>query len=210
MCTDLMGNVVAMTAEWYYRKKNENNLLASIVLGCGDAEMARLYTQWDILWLSTAGAPIASNQHVSYPTGLNTNYFVVSQCAELFIDILNKYNWTSVTVVTDPSSPPFYAVLMSVFLVNLKGQRHITHSVREINAKLGRPFGGFGSILDDIRASSRVVIYFGIGKILREFLVTAASLNMTNGEYVYILTENNLFRPFHWKAGDKDDLIITN
>ncbi|XP_055350045.1 uncharacterized protein LOC129596724 [Paramacrobiotus metropolitanus] len=201
-----------MSAGIYYRQPNERDVLVSILPGCeigGAVELARLCTQWDALWISMVGSsPITRSQRWQYPTGIFTAYYRMPDAAELFTQLLNKFNWTSVNIIIDNSSPAFYAELGALVVTHLKDERHIRYTVWTIYAQSGLPFADFPSILEKIRATSRVVLYFGLGPTLREFLFTASSMEMTNGEYVYVLVENNLFRPINWQAGDRNDSII--
>ncbi|XP_055333957.1 atrial natriuretic peptide receptor 1-like [Paramacrobiotus metropolitanus] len=118
----------------------------------------------------------------------------MGEFVHLYLEILNKYNWTTITVINDITSPPFHSQFASTFLNLVKSQKHIVSIVRNIRTK-SPDFTGFQPILERVRATSRVVMYFGGEPALRNFLV-------------YILEENNLFPPLTWRAGDANDSML--
>ncbi|XP_055333862.1 atrial natriuretic peptide receptor 1-like [Paramacrobiotus metropolitanus] len=206
-CKEVGSNAISMISEWHYRERNDRDLTIYIVPSCADdTEMPYFHTQWDTLWISTVSAGPKIRRRDLYPTWISTNFFLVSECAELFLEILNKYNWTSIAVIIDNSPPPFYFILATTFLNIVKSQKHIVSIVRNIETKAGST--GFRSILESIRTISRVVLYFGAEPALWDFLWTAYMLNMTNGEYVYLLVENNMFRPISWQNSDRNDSVL--
>ncbi|XP_055355071.1 uncharacterized protein LOC129600540 [Paramacrobiotus metropolitanus] len=198
-CGNLTSNVAAVSADIYYRQRKERDALVSILPGCeigGAVELARLCTQWDALWISMAGAsPITGSQRLQYPTGIITSYFRMSDAGELFIQLLLKFNWTSVNVIIDNSSPAFYADVGALVVIHLKNERRIRFTVWTLSAQSTSPFADFPSILEKIRATSRVVLYFGNGPALREFLFIASSMEMTNGEHV---SKIECLQGFNW------------
>ncbi|XP_055334069.1 atrial natriuretic peptide receptor 2-like [Paramacrobiotus metropolitanus] len=206
-CADLGSNAVAMLSEWHYRKRDDRDLTIYIIPACvEETDIPYFHTQWNTLWISTVSAGSKVRYRNLYPTWISTNYYLMSECAGLLLEILIKYNWTTTTAIIDNSSSPFYFTLASIFFATVASQKHVTSVVRTIEAKPG--FNGFRSLLEGIRATSRVVLYFGSGPALRDFLLTAYSLDMTNGEYVYVLIENSPNRPINWQIGNANDLAL--
>ncbi|XP_055333797.1 atrial natriuretic peptide receptor 1-like [Paramacrobiotus metropolitanus] len=210
-CTYLQDNLIVELAQWHYEERNEHDL--TIYLSpeyTGTLEMIYLQAQWNTLLIATENASPKKRKQFLYgqPTWISTNCFHLLEYAELYINILNKYNWTSITVVIDEGSPPFYSELGSMVLALLQVQKRVTYAIRYIDTKIDAGFGEFAPLLKKIRASSRILLYFGGGSALREFLHTTYLLNMTNGEYVYILVEINPFLPSRWQNIDNKDQAV--
>ncbi|XP_055354000.1 atrial natriuretic peptide receptor 1-like [Paramacrobiotus metropolitanus] len=210
-CADLNDNAVRMVSEWQYGQRQGNDLTVYIIPACVETtEMPYLQSQWNNIWISTMSVSPQIRNRQLYPTWIATNYFSLSQCSQLYVALLNKYAWTSVFFVIDTASPPFYYTLASALLGDLKRDRSMSITVRNIATTLGKPYGQFAAILDDIRQASRIVLYFGHAAFLREFLITAAERQMTNGEYVYISVEtmkNKMLGLLHWRYNDSRDEI---
>ncbi|XP_055354864.1 atrial natriuretic peptide receptor 1-like [Paramacrobiotus metropolitanus] len=165
-------------------------------------------SQWNMLWISTQSTSRQIRDRQANPSWIAVTHFAPSQCSEFYIDLFKRYNWTTIFVLIDKGSPPVYPIIASNLLDDLKQNRIVTPIVREIPTKPGASFGQFGPILEDIRKISRVVLFFGHNAFLREFLITAANMGMTNGEYVYIVVEsmrNKILGRLNWKYDDAND-----
>ncbi|XP_055353984.1 atrial natriuretic peptide receptor 1-like [Paramacrobiotus metropolitanus] len=172
--------------------------------------MPYFQSQWNNLWISTMSVSPQIRNRQLYPTWIATNYFSISQCSQLYVALLNKYAWTSVYIVIDTASTPFYYTLAAALIGDLKKERSMSITVRNIATTPGIPYGQFGSILEEIRHVSRVVLYFGHAAFLREFMIAASVDNMTNGEYVYVAVEamnNKMQGLLHWQYNDRSDEI---
>ncbi|XP_055353998.1 atrial natriuretic peptide receptor 1-like [Paramacrobiotus metropolitanus] len=210
-CADLSDNAVRLVSEWHYGQRKKNDLTVFIIPACVETtEMPYFQSQWNNVWISTTSVSPQIRNRQLYPTWIGLNYFPLSQCSQLYVALLNKYAWTSVFFVIDTASPPFYSLLATALLGELRKDRSMSITVRSIATTPGKPYGQFASLLDDIRQDSRVVLYFGHAAFLREFLVTAAAKQMTNGEYVYIAVEsmkNKMLGLMHWRYNDSNDEV---
>ncbi|XP_055334071.1 uncharacterized protein LOC129585430 [Paramacrobiotus metropolitanus] len=159
-----------MLSEWHYCQRNYRGFTIYFILACAEnLEIPYFLTQWNTLWVSSGSPGSDLRSRSLYKTRISTNTYLMSEYAELFVEILNQYNWTSITVIIDSSSPPFHFTLASTFLNIVKYEKHIVSIVRNIETKAGS-FTGFQPILDNVRATSRVVLYFGGEPGLQDFL----------------------------------------
>ncbi|XP_055334079.1 atrial natriuretic peptide receptor 1-like [Paramacrobiotus metropolitanus] len=165
---------------------------------------------WNSLWITTMSASPQISDRILNPSWIAMNDFSTGQCGQLYIQILNKFRWSSVFIIIDPGDPGVFAIVASFVQKELEKQPHIKAFVQKIATKSTKvPFGAFDSILKDVAAVSRVILFFGHAVFLRELLITAAKMGMTNGEYVYIAIETMRNKPilgdFNWRYNDNDD-----
>ncbi|XP_055354001.1 atrial natriuretic peptide receptor 1-like [Paramacrobiotus metropolitanus] len=197
-CADLNDNAVRMVSEWHYRQRKESDLTVYILPACiEETEMPYFHSQWNNIWISTTSVSPQIRNRQLYPTWIATNYFSLSQCSQLYVALLNKYSWTTLFVVIDTASPPFYNALATAVLTDLRKERSVCVTVRKIATTPGISYGQFETILDDFRQASRVLLYFGHAAFLREFLVYIAAESM----------ENKMLGRLHWRYNDSNDEI---
>ncbi|XP_055330538.1 receptor-type guanylate cyclase gcy-17-like [Paramacrobiotus metropolitanus] len=211
---ELAENAVRLAAEWHYTKRKESDI--TIYLFSGGAEVSteipHFMRLWNTLWISTLSVTSQISDRIMNPTWIAVNDFSTSQCAHLYIDILTKYRWTTVYLITDPGDPSVFGAISGMLSKELARQPSIRYTARRISTKgAGVAYGNFESVLRDVAAVSRVVLFFGHAFFLRELLITAEWLGMTNGEYVYIALETMRNKPiigdFNWHYNDDNDQI---
>ncbi|XP_055350723.1 atrial natriuretic peptide receptor 1-like [Paramacrobiotus metropolitanus] len=181
-CADLNDNAVRLLGEWQYRMRKMDDFTVYIIPACVEAtEIPYLQAQWDTLWISSVSASAQIRHRDLYPTWISTNYISLLQLSELYVELLNKYAWTSVTLVIDTVSPPFFFTFAESLLAELKENRNFSTTVYKTSTNSP---GRFTSILEDIQQISRVVLFFGHARFLRDFMITASQMHMTDGNYV--------------------------
>ncbi|XP_055334080.1 atrial natriuretic peptide receptor 1-like [Paramacrobiotus metropolitanus] len=211
-CADMEDAAVGMISDWHYRRRNINDTTIYVNGAClENTEMPYFMRRWNTLWISTLSANSQISDRIRNPTWIAVNDFSTAQCSQLYVDMLNKFRWTTTFVVIDTIGPSVYGIVAGFVLEDLKKQPNTTQYVRKIAPRPGVPFGNFGSVLQDIAKVSRVVLVFGHAALLRELLIVAHQMDMTNGDYVYIGLETMRNKPilgnFHWKYNNDDDTI---
>ncbi|XP_055330542.1 receptor-type guanylate cyclase gcy-7-like [Paramacrobiotus metropolitanus] len=213
---ELADTAVQLAAEWHYTKRKEGDITIYIISGVVEAvEIPHFMRQWNTLWISTLSVTPQITDRVMNPAWIAVNDFSTTQCARLYIEILTKYRWTTVYVIIDPGDPSVFMSIAAVLLKELGKQSSIRYIVQRIKTKgggSGVAYGAFESVLKDVAVVSRVVIFFGHAFFLRELLITAERMGMTDGEYVYMALETMHNKPvlgdFNWQHNDENDQIV--
>ncbi|OQV17068.1 hypothetical protein BV898_08785 [Hypsibius exemplaris] len=204
-------------ADWYYRFWAPGRVLILITPGdpLGDCwtdsqSLYRLAASWNTLIINTAGGVELAGKRSILPTTLSLSVANMPSYGAVALNLIQRHNWTSVFIVWDSNSTaPNKAT--SIFLATAlqKGQiGRVAVVVRQVDSAKSI---AYKNILTEFRQVSRVFFYFGWPIDLRQFLITAYSLNMTNGEYVYLalqlLNIPSLYGNLTWRVGDEHDEV---
>ncbi|XP_055330539.1 receptor-type guanylate cyclase gcy-28-like [Paramacrobiotus metropolitanus] len=210
---ELADNAVQLATEWHYTKRRDSETTIYLISGGVDAtEIPQYMREWNTLWISSLAVGSQISDRVRNPTWIAVNDFSTAQCAQLYIDIMHKFRWTTVYLIVDPKEPSVFGVVAGLLLKELARYSRIQYFVQRITTKSPSvAYGGFESILRDVAAVSRVVLFFGHAVFLRELMVTAERVGMTNGEYVYMALETMHNKPilgdFNWQYNDDNDQV---
>ncbi|XP_055333876.1 atrial natriuretic peptide receptor 1-like [Paramacrobiotus metropolitanus] len=169
--------------------------------------------EWNVLTMSSTAGDQALANKVRYPTVVTCappDHPSISLAAQMF---LQRYKWQTVAFFCDDLNQ--YPGLGSFFYLSCRNVKKL------LETRLGQfsiymysfdtpAFSDFPSILTDVQSRSRVVIIFSIPKIVRQIMITAYRLNMTNGDYIF-LSSRMARVPGEgkqtWKFNDSDDPI---
>ncbi|OQV26219.1 hypothetical protein BV898_00338 [Hypsibius exemplaris] len=196
-----------LLAKWYYLDRRPRAI--PIILlggGCQEAEYAnQLANAWNVLYITTASVDATIRRKSQTPTWVTTSAISLDY-GNLFKQLLQRYQWSSLAVIVDPYS------------ININQSRNIAGQIqRRLQADgfkvLARDFASLEDpisreLLAVIRESCRVVIYCGGARSLRNFFISATDNNMTDGEYVYLAVtpfDHPSYGKFHWQEFDNDD-----
>ncbi|GAV09517.1 hypothetical protein RvY_19045-3 [Ramazzottius varieornatus] len=121
------------------------------------------------------------------------------------LSLCQFYNWSTIVLACDePENGRSCSTAQAV-------KRDLAAVLSDVEIVV---FDGFTPSFNYIAAltvlseKARVVIYSGMSKqAMRNILITAYNLNMTNGEYVHIFYWNYA-TGFTWRWNDKDDQIV--
>ncbi|OWA49910.1 hypothetical protein BV898_14445 [Hypsibius exemplaris] len=123
------------------------------------------------------------------PPIISTAFITPTYTSMAILELLLMYNWTTVYVITDMSSLPVFWSF-GTEIPKLAASKAIIFYRRLARA---RDLLSFRDLLEDFRTLSRVMLFFGKADQLRRLVIEASSMNMTNGEFVYICDEPYAF-----------------
>ncbi|XP_055353980.1 atrial natriuretic peptide receptor 3-like [Paramacrobiotus metropolitanus] len=167
--------------------------------------------EWNVLFLSSTAGDQALANKARYPTVVTCappDHPAISLAAQTF---LQRYKWQTVAFFCDDLSE--YPGLGTFFYLSCRNVKRL------METQLGRfniymypfdtpNFTDFTGILTSVQSRARVVIIFSLPKVVRQILVTAYRLNMTNGDYIF-LSSRMARAPGEgkqtWKYNDSDD-----
>ncbi|OQV20906.1 hypothetical protein BV898_04981 [Hypsibius exemplaris] len=169
--------------------------------GVDITNVMQLTASWNILYISTLASD-KSEYRLPAPAVLGTTYISLPSIGMAFTNCLALNKWSTALIVIDSDSPPFYRLIA----------REIDGGVSSLIHKYSiasRTRETFRDVLSYFRTISRVLFFLGRADLLRRLLIEASSLNMTNGEFVYVYTEPyprfNGFGVLSWQYGDDHD-----
>ncbi|XP_055334074.1 atrial natriuretic peptide receptor 1-like [Paramacrobiotus metropolitanus] len=176
-------------------------------LGCEDAvQTLPIVTGLDLLMITTV-APIMRNKAIT-PTWISTTSNSFSTSIRVYQNLCSMFKWHTLGFLLDKS----YNTGMDVFgfaLFKIFSSDGFQPFMESYNSKEGVDRV---AVLNRLNAQSRIILFFGESGEFRKILKTAAGLNMTMGEHVYVIST-----PFRlstapgylsWDKGDSDDPII--
>ncbi|OQV17121.1 hypothetical protein BV898_08838 [Hypsibius exemplaris] len=126
------------------------------------------------------------------------NGFLPSNGTEIYVELLIRQNWTTVTAVKDTASPDLFRSIGDRLSRELDGSG-ITITARSLDVLRA----DLTELLTLIKNHCRVILFFGGGAPLRRLLSAATDHHMTNGEYVYLAVqafEHPRFGSFTWNT----------
>ncbi|OQV17065.1 hypothetical protein BV898_08782 [Hypsibius exemplaris] len=207
-------------AEWYYRLWAPGRVMVLVTPGDPTSEcwtdaqtVYRLAASWNTLIMNTGGGVDLVGKRSLLPTTFSTASANMPSFAAVALNLIKLYKWSSVFIVHDVSANVALAnkaAATQVFTALQTGAYGRVDSVlRNINSS---GFVDYHALLTDFRSISRILFYYGRPVQLRELLITASSLKMTNGDFVYIGLQSmkapSLYGNFTWRYGEDDDEIV--
>ncbi|XP_055345558.1 atrial natriuretic peptide receptor 1-like [Paramacrobiotus metropolitanus] len=214
-CGDLLASEVDLIASSYYRAfERKSKLTALIYPGCFDqsAQILWLTKEWN--FLTIVGSVQALTK--SFPQAVVTAYANSTPYGRLIVALLMKYKWTDVYIVYDssPSRTQFRMLALGAVdaVKTIKGFK-FNIAVRPVDCVHNATFT---EALKDFRRQSRVLIFFGNNDFVRTLLIEASTLNMTDGEYVYITinsgpdADRGIYGRLEWQKQDENDEVARN
>ncbi|XP_055351769.1 atrial natriuretic peptide receptor 2-like [Paramacrobiotus metropolitanus] len=208
-CNGVTALSEPLLAEWYYKQRISGNVNALIVPGCvTDNTIGHLVSNWDMLLITTASSNGNAQDVIKRPTWITTAFISTGAYIEVYLDLLHMFQWRSVMVITDRDSPPVYGAVARKVIAGISGILGYSVSQKEIFTRDNATMLRFPTLLRDFSRISRVMLIFGRGPVVRNLLISAGKLNMTNGEYVYVAMEpfrNRLYGRMDWQYNDTDD-----
>ncbi|OQV26220.1 hypothetical protein BV898_00339 [Hypsibius exemplaris] len=183
-----------LLAKWYYLDRRPRAM--PIILlggGCQESEYAnQLANAWNVLFITTTSTDETIRRKSRTPTWVTTSALSLDY-GNLFKQLLQRYQWSSLAVIVDPYS------------ININQSRSIAGQIqRRLQADgfkvLARDFASLEDpisreLLAVIRGSCRVVIYCGGARSLRNLLVYLAVTPFDHPSY----------GKFHWQEHDNND-----
>ncbi|XP_055334076.1 atrial natriuretic peptide receptor 2-like [Paramacrobiotus metropolitanus] len=213
-CTDWGADSVNHTAPHLFREiydVHRNACMATMLIfpGCDDmVQILPVLTELNLLMItSVATLPILRNKILT-PTwiGMTANSFYIY--IRLFDNLCALFNWHTLGFLVDKSFDTGMAIF-GVQLSKIFSRVGFQPYLELYNSKEGVDRV---AILNRLNAKARIYFFFGESGEFRQILKTAAGLNMTMGEHVYVIGT-----PFRlstapgylsWNKGDADDAIV--
>ncbi|OQV26234.1 hypothetical protein BV898_00352 [Hypsibius exemplaris] len=206
-CFDLKAETMFLLSQWYYRDRRPNSIPVILATGCQEVEYINyLASHWNVLMLITINTDSKSANKAISPTWI-TNSPLQRNGAAL-IALTQRYNWTTVLVVTVMTAPPFYQLVTRSIeegVVNIPKFKLTVWKLQSGGSNRSETI----NLLASARLITRVMWFMGDSNSLRRFLVVASDLGMTNGDFIYltVVTASNvkLFGNWTWNYYDNDD-----
>ncbi|XP_055330966.1 atrial natriuretic peptide receptor 1-like [Paramacrobiotus metropolitanus] len=194
--------------------KRPNDFTVMFAPGCSleIISLGDFVREWDIpLFSAIASDRLLANKK-RYPTVLTfaaVDHNTVSQSVQL---LLEKYKWRTLTFFCDsltqyPALQTYYTMSCSNMRRNLEAYLPVQYVISQLDFD-SKSFQDYGYLLRRMQSSSRVAVLFTHPKILRQIMITAKKLNMTNGDYIYLSsqpTQVPTLGTVEWKLLDDHD-----
>ncbi|OWA50056.1 putative Atrial natriuretic peptide receptor 3 [Hypsibius exemplaris] len=196
-----------LIGKWYYdRQRRPAAMTVFIFAGCLEAYPTnRLVAGWNTLMITSAVNGAILRNKVLSPTWITGSCVSLVNYLKLFANLFEHFDWKTLFLIVDSTANPVYLDL-NPSLVSVIGKMKDSQLTSvKIDSNRGVDFA---PILTHFRSASRVMIFLGHGQPLRQLMLKASELSMTNGEYAYIameIFESPLFGRFTWQYGDEDD-----
>ncbi|XP_055357664.1 atrial natriuretic peptide receptor 1-like [Paramacrobiotus metropolitanus] len=208
VCRMIESNTSYALSKWYYTRSSIPDLTAFIEPGCDESmEVNRLAASWNILLITSSSSFVDQRNKTIAPTWVAavstspTNYLLLAS------NVFKYFHWMNLFVVLDLDASRSYQVGMeglAKYLPDLVPGCQLT--IRRIRST---KVENDTEILKEFNTTSRVLFFFSHSNVLRKFMLRAHSLNMTNGEYVYLTQASfhdlDEFGNFSWHFGDRFD-----
>ncbi|OQV18898.1 hypothetical protein BV898_06960 [Hypsibius exemplaris] len=201
---------------WYNRLFEPDRVLvfltpggSGLICDANDASMQSLAGNWNTIIFNTISGIEMKGRSAPFATSLSFTSVGGTKYIDLALTLIVYYQWKSVFIVWDESSAPAFRALANGLSTGLnrigKGYFHKKRHIKSHSSFIYQPtLWEFGNV-------SRIMFYYGHAVWLRRILITAASLNMTDGQFVYIFTEMmsapTLYGNLTWYNGDEDDEV---
>ncbi|OQV16701.1 hypothetical protein BV898_09212 [Hypsibius exemplaris] len=205
-CFALDDNADYLFTRWYFTKRRRSALTALIMPGCngGGGTINRITAHLNILTIYTGDPPPTIIDRAQSPTSISTAYVSLPTFVQAYDNFLLVNNWTSLFLLYNEANaaPLCRGMFMMVSdMISLVPERRQTRRMMT-NAT-------DQDVLLQFHDVSRVLLFFGHAANLRKLLITASSMNMTDGQYVYVAFEAfpmpAAYGNLNWQYGDKDD-----
>ncbi|OQV23377.1 hypothetical protein BV898_02823 [Hypsibius exemplaris] len=177
-------------AKWYYKLQKPRRIIIFIGIGseigctANDVSVYNMAAELNCLIInSVSGLEI---NPALLPTALSLSAIRSSSYVQLCVSLTSEFNWTSVFIVWDKNSSlinNYMATSLQDQLASKIGSLCTLRTVASDDATT------FRLELIAFRRVSRVLFFFGHATKLRRLLITAIQLNMTDGNFAYIVVD---------------------
>ncbi|GAV00678.1 hypothetical protein RvY_11496-1 [Ramazzottius varieornatus] len=186
-CNEWSTDTDRAIAEYYFRHETRWNSADILVFAgshsdCNAKSLVYFATQLRRLVLSSIFAFASSSDKTKWPTWISVSSDSLDILAQTHLSLLVTYNWTSLSIICDTSSPSTYCFLAGNLYSRLTLRTNFRVTLSEVNVTAG----GYMDFLHKTTTHSRVILYSGHSTPFRSFMLAARSLNLTNGEYVFV------------------------
>ncbi|OWA51025.1 hypothetical protein BV898_15527 [Hypsibius exemplaris] len=189
--SDWLAQYENILAFYYYRKRPFSperlpDVTAIVMAGADDTiGVGQFATQLDKLFItSVAQAPDVRNKE-KWPTWITTSGISRTAFRMMFENLVRMFSWSIVSIVCDVNSNSFFEnvsdYIKQVLLSTLPNAQ-VTRLVFDSR----KSDMDYEKLLQFIKNTSRVVLYWGHSGALHKLLITAARINMTQGDYVFL------------------------
>ncbi|XP_077994096.1 atrial natriuretic peptide receptor 2-like [Glandiceps talaboti] len=188
-----VGVGLSQLVDLWNLKNNDKHIDVFIGPGCSIIcePGARLSTQWQIPMVSWGCSSIALSNKIKYPTFARTVAPYI-KATTFFLEILKHFEWSRVAIVS--SSENLWGrtaeSLKNVFLDNnIEVEFHVFYTTG---------VNGTGDAKTDYQAlleakdTARIFILCAYGRDVRQILLSASELGMTNGDYSFLTMQVSL------------------
>ncbi|XP_055348086.1 atrial natriuretic peptide receptor 1-like [Paramacrobiotus metropolitanus] len=208
-CAALGLHADDIVGRWYYNlNRTKDAVYVLIAPAClEDSTVNYMAANWDLLLISTVSASYKIRDRERNPTWISTAYVSSSQYGEFYDQLLAQYHWTSVVILVDVAGLP--SQLSLAYSVQRIIEQTPGRLVVRQNVSSRRGID-FERELMEFSWRSRIMLVFMHPVYLRQLLIQASRLNMTNGDYVYVAVEifqNRLFGNTSWQYYDGNDAV---
>ncbi|OQV17901.1 Atrial natriuretic peptide receptor 1 [Hypsibius exemplaris] len=156
------------------------------------------------------------------PTWVTTSLLDRNGMQAFLLKIFQSFHWRAVSFVLDVAADPWFKETRDVLYNAVRNKLAMAqpyqmefssltgkdHKGKPIHPSVEEQRGNFSSLLLEIKKSSRIVVYLGGTRELRILMAAAESMNMTDGDYVYICAEpypHPSWGNFSWQWFDELD-----
>ncbi|CAG9860421.1 unnamed protein product [Phyllotreta striolata] len=180
-----------------------------IITGMGDQPQSegqisvtsRMLKRYNVMKAKNTTAGIFADKS-KYPTLTRMSY---CQCrlTNVFESIFKQFSWKHIALIFDRSDL-FSLTVGKVLEHGLRKSSLLTY-VKDLD---GSEDENIVDYLKDASMYSRVIILCVRGPLVREFMLTAHSLDMTNGDYIFLdveIFQGSYWGDHDWKIGDEND-----
>ncbi|OWA51026.1 hypothetical protein BV898_15528 [Hypsibius exemplaris] len=189
--SDWLAEYENMLAFYYYRTRPFSperlpDVTAIVMAGTDDTiGVGQFATQLDKLFITSVfQAPDFRNKE-KWPTWITTSGLSRTAFRMMFENLVRMFSWSIVSVVCDVNSNPFfdnYSDYIAQMLLSTLPNAQVTRLVFDSRKR----DMDYEKLLQFIKDTSRVVLYWGHSVALHKLLITAARINMTQGDYVFL------------------------
>ncbi|XP_055344268.1 atrial natriuretic peptide receptor 1-like [Paramacrobiotus metropolitanus] len=193
-------------------RENFPVILAADWCDAAQIELARFVTAANVFYLDLTPANGLLDQFQLYPTTAEWGVLPGAELVAGVAALLLKFGWTKSLGMWCPTAgmlvPPIFCdIFLQTKLYNKVGAEQFYVADGEIK-DFSR--ANYKKVLSEMRYRTRVILVFLFPKLLREFMVVANEMNMTNGDYVFLTLAFELYGavlpdPFTWRGNDQDD-----
>ncbi|GAU89482.1 hypothetical protein RvY_02029 [Ramazzottius varieornatus] len=180
-----------LISEFYYTQWDKNGVLVLVCPGSEEVpEIGLLAKEWDILLLSTSNSYAKFRNREAYATTVAPSPLQYGVFTQVFVSLFQKFHWRTFTIIRDGSGAgPFHASWAEVATVRFRREGFNFFSINIGSRNSNTSDQLVKSSLKEAARHSRIVVLAMRGNHIRKYLLQAARLGMTNGEYVFFYFE---------------------
>ncbi|GAU87943.1 hypothetical protein RvY_00723-2 [Ramazzottius varieornatus] len=171
-----------------------------------------LFYKIPIIACPAAGIEVTGPQRSEYPLMVRMTY-TFADVANMLIKILQHFSFSHVTLFTDDTQGFFSELGETVVTYFRRLDPEMDRNSRSKTLKNGMQLVSneeIATMLIDANTTSRVNVLLANATVVRNIMMIASRLNMTNGDYVFFtieLFEAYYWGHFDWKTGKVDDSV---